>query len=499
MSLGINIENGNGQSGDTTATNFIPNIWVDTIAEVRAITELRDKFDVGCYANYSVYQYDETSTAIDDGSTVIKPDIITGAGRWIEKNNTGYPPHIDIINPTVNDDINNYFIGQHWINTVSKKEFVCLDNSIGAAIWKELILTPELLKYDCTVGTGGTYNYIDPSTAILDGNRSLKIMTDVTWGNDVGVVTDVIRIYSKEYNTISMTVSNTSDLQIDSMCVKFKITGTNRIFTGNTLISATDCQVIGNGDDNFLSGKWYTYNDFTVNLGNGVMGMSIVFGQNVELIGGGTNSGADPTSSAVGVNVFNIRNLEVSGTFGRQYNYIIAGQIDRINETYIGTRATVIANNVIINSGKLIKPFPYGSVTTDIIFNNCEIDTFYNWNKRHVLRNCIINGLTYYIIGSFFECTFNCDVNTIHSVNLTNSKINGNFTANANSLKLSNVVISGTLTNNKNFNSFTNVDTGSIVNNLLSNYAVFNNVTYSSAGSASDNSLTTREWNVYQN
>jgi hypothetical protein len=39
--------------------------------------------------------------------------------------------------PTVNDDENdNYTVGSRWINTTSDKYFVCVDNTVGAAVWQ---------------------------------------------------------------------------------------------------------------------------------------------------------------------------------------------------------------------------------------------------------------------------------------------------------------------------------------------------------------------------
>lgn len=44
----------------------------------------------------------------------------------------------ETVNPTVNDDESlGYDIGSRWINTVLDKEFVCLDNTLSAAVWIE--------------------------------------------------------------------------------------------------------------------------------------------------------------------------------------------------------------------------------------------------------------------------------------------------------------------------------------------------------------------------
>lgn len=44
--------------------------------------------------------------------------------------------------PTVNDDSNDgYAVGSYWVNTTTDKAFICLDATVGAAVWE--LLTPE--------------------------------------------------------------------------------------------------------------------------------------------------------------------------------------------------------------------------------------------------------------------------------------------------------------------------------------------------------------------
>jgi len=43
-----------------------------------------------------------------------------------------------ITNPTVNDDVSvGYSVGSRWINQTADKEYVCVDSTDGAAVWKE--------------------------------------------------------------------------------------------------------------------------------------------------------------------------------------------------------------------------------------------------------------------------------------------------------------------------------------------------------------------------
>jgi hypothetical protein len=52
-----------------------------------------------------------------------------------------------IVDPTVTDDISkNYRIGSEWINTLTGKEFVCINSTTGAAVWVDTITIPIVTK-----------------------------------------------------------------------------------------------------------------------------------------------------------------------------------------------------------------------------------------------------------------------------------------------------------------------------------------------------------------
>lgn len=57
----------------------------------------------------------------------------TGVTEWgVLQNLSG------TVAPTVNDDANaGYQVGSTWIDTVADKEYICLDATAGAAVWKE--------------------------------------------------------------------------------------------------------------------------------------------------------------------------------------------------------------------------------------------------------------------------------------------------------------------------------------------------------------------------
>jgi hypothetical protein len=46
-------------------------------------------------------------------------------------------PHEDTVAPTANDDSSQgYFVGKRWINTATGNEYVCVDATVGAAVWQ---------------------------------------------------------------------------------------------------------------------------------------------------------------------------------------------------------------------------------------------------------------------------------------------------------------------------------------------------------------------------
>jgi hypothetical protein len=70
--------------------------------------------------------------AAANGATVVTASGETTGLKW-QLNNPG-----SASDPTVNDDSGDgYSIGSRWYNTSTDKEFVCLDVSVGAAVWKE--------------------------------------------------------------------------------------------------------------------------------------------------------------------------------------------------------------------------------------------------------------------------------------------------------------------------------------------------------------------------
>ena len=58
-----------------------------TVADFRLRTDHTTGDEIGLILNDSIYVYDSTESSADDGNNYIKPDDVTGAGRWV-KNRT---------------------------------------------------------------------------------------------------------------------------------------------------------------------------------------------------------------------------------------------------------------------------------------------------------------------------------------------------------------------------------------------------------------------------
>lgn len=96
------------------------------------------------------------------------------------------------IDPTSGDDTGDgYIVGSRWINTVNDTEFICLDNTLGAAVWKATTaLTQDTVDSTglltggvLSVGTGGpgvatTFSISDGSGQVVN---NLGVKTDVSW------------------------------------------------------------------------------------------------------------------------------------------------------------------------------------------------------------------------------------------------------------------------------------------------------------------------------
>lgn len=142
--------------------------------------------------------------------------------------------------------------------------------------------------------------------------------------------------------------------------------------------------------------------------------------------------------------------------------------------------------------------------STGTILKDMTITLLYEYGIETILKDLEITTLVYSSsyggLGIVKDCKITNAVNILRDgYSFDTVTINNNFSVGSNSdkLKIINTKISGTLTNSGDYNTFRDCDANAIDNQLASNYAVFDNCTY--VTTEVDNSLTTREFNTYQN
>lgn len=87
------------------------------------------------------------------------------------------------VDPTVNNDTTEgYVVGSRWFNTTADREFVCLDNTDGAAVWLD---TTSVGSGD-VVGPGSSTNN---ALARFDGTTGKLIQNSLTTMDDNGEIT----------------------------------------------------------------------------------------------------------------------------------------------------------------------------------------------------------------------------------------------------------------------------------------------------------------------
>lgn len=83
-----------------------------------------------------------TDVKIEDWNTVNIKDYIDSVATWWVK------VHTDTVDPTVDDDIDNYNVWDVWINTDTNETFRVLDNTDWAAVWVQTSLTTDELSIE---------------------------------------------------------------------------------------------------------------------------------------------------------------------------------------------------------------------------------------------------------------------------------------------------------------------------------------------------------------
>ncbi len=296
-----------------------------------------------------------------------------------------------------------------WNSIASLLNTHYLGVDIAANPESEKVLVSELLSFIVseldlfvTVGIGGGYDYTDPSTAILDGKRNLKIMNEVTWGSNVDVVDEDIILQADELTIINFAVSNLQNIVIRANNINFTLSGTDYIFTNSSkLYLGYTCQFTGNDvEQNAVcnpSAPIVFAEKLIINLGD--YGFKVGLGKVaiLDLIGGGTNLLGDNILLFGRVDILNM-----SGTFNNWVHSnskaVVAlfanSMIDRINNTTTGGIQIRASNCVIKNANYVyigifatgfkiydsyIKIISYYPTVNEIdVISNCEIDAINN-------------------------------------------------------------------------------------------------------------------------
>ena len=136
---------------------------------------------------------DDVSEALDVGSRWINEtsgsvwycvDNTVGAAVWKNVSaaaSGSHPVTVSAAKPTVNDDSNaGYAIGDHWINSTTKQVFQAVDVSVGAAIWKRVDQPKtNIAAVDPAVGNDDTEDYEIGSTWVNTASAPPRVRTAV--------------------------------------------------------------------------------------------------------------------------------------------------------------------------------------------------------------------------------------------------------------------------------------------------------------------------------
>lgn len=103
------------------------------------------------------------------------------SGSWLRGNGTGaiVPVKSNLASatdPAVTDDsASGYAVGSKWLNTTNNRAYVCLNASVGAAVWKETTINTRI--FDAIVDATGAGDYTLPSAAFAAGAISVMVKT----------------------------------------------------------------------------------------------------------------------------------------------------------------------------------------------------------------------------------------------------------------------------------------------------------------------------------
>ena len=136
-------------------------------------------------ADDNIIEMDDADAAVDDYCKLTANGIVGRSYSEVKTDlSLNYVENLKVkldgtAAPTVNDDTDlGYAVGSRWFDITNDKEYVCLDNTDGAAVWTE------------TTGAGGgagTYLELTDTPATYDNGKYAKSTTDgVIWDTPTG-------------------------------------------------------------------------------------------------------------------------------------------------------------------------------------------------------------------------------------------------------------------------------------------------------------------------
>ncbi len=99
--------------------------------------------------------------------------------RWI---NTLKSEYAKTTAPTSNDDsADGYVIGSRWLNLTNNKEYVCLNNTVGSAVWVETTVASNIATNTDVNITGNSALQITGQMALATDTRRLYVYSGTNW------------------------------------------------------------------------------------------------------------------------------------------------------------------------------------------------------------------------------------------------------------------------------------------------------------------------------
>ena len=292
--------------------------------------------------------------------------------------------------PGLTDDSNsNYVIGSRWINVNRDVEFVCLDASIGAAVWKNVTQPNE---FDATVDLNGAGDYTTVYDALNAGHKTIFVKKGIyTETNDL-ILPDKATLIGESASETIINLSGTISVRCDGNGGTDETAGTITYTTDSTIVTGigTAFTNLSVGDFILLSHNFYEIasieSNTSLTLSKTFRGAS---GINQTYIGQSMKTG-------ILIRNFIIANSTGTGLYLRAIRHSILNNV--------AVRSCAL-NMEILQSGSnnFIGFVSHDSGTNGIVFTNnfsnsiyaCEV---YNSDNHGVLFNgttnaIIINGL----------------------------------------------------------------------------------------------------------